>query len=401
MRRVTRILAYIALIVFSVSILSGCLLRTMYGGVGALPGRGLTVSFYTDQNVVTCWRIDYDDGTFGHNCTYWLIDEEGFLFFTSTADLIAELGFLGIVVDPLILQVPNDAHNATGTFQYFDGQEWVGPDTLIITMTDSFAADASTRVNAEPGHTFLIVELPDYALALIPEGTDPATRDPFTDSPLVNGIHFFFEFEFDLVTPRSIDVKPMATIRVDVNDETFYAPMTPCVTDFADVPAITLPYGFTVDLFPQLRAAFTEAVAAGTHACDRAVYNFEPGDGPPPPPPPPGEEVDIDVMPGSDENPINPRSRGVIPVAILSTSDFDAASVDPGTLRFGPGGATVAIGQGNLEDVDGDGLLDLVVHFRTQETGLACDDDEVTLRGSTFDGIDFEATDAIKTVGCR
>jgi len=40
-------------------------------------------------------------------------------------------------------------------------------------------------------------------------------------------------------------------------------------------------------------------------------------------------EVTIDIMPGSDKNPVNPTSRGVIPVAILTTEDFDAASVDP------------------------------------------------------------------------
>ena len=71
---------------------------------------------------------------------------------------------------------------------------------------------------------------------------------------------------------------------------------------------------------------------------------------------------DIVVKPGDDHEsgaPVNPSSNGVIPVAILTTDTFDATTVDPGTVRFGPSGATIAHEQGHLVDVDGDG--DLVV----------------------------------------
>lgn len=54
--------------------------------------------------------------------------------------------------------------------------------------------------------------------------------------------------------------------------------------------------------------------------------------------------------------PINPREQGVTPVAILSTSTFDAGTIDPASLSFGPGGATPAKGKAHLEDVNGDGL---------------------------------------------
>ena len=83
-------------------------------------------------------------------------------------------------------------------------------------------------------------------------------------------------------------------------------------------------------------------------------------------------EVAIDIKPGGDPNSINPRSKGVIPVAILTAETFDAGTVDPSTVEFGPNGATEAHGQGHLEDVDGDGDLDLVLHFRTQATGFQC-----------------------------
>jgi hypothetical protein len=39
--------------------------------------------------------------------------------------------------------------------------------------------------------------------------------------------------------------------------------------------------------------------------------------------------VPIDIKPGSFPNSINPQSKGVIPVAILTTDTFDATTVDP------------------------------------------------------------------------
>ena len=49
--------------------------------------------------------------------------------------------------------------------------------------------------------------------------------------------------------------------------------------------------------------------------------------------------VAIDIKPGSFPNSINIKSKGVIPVAVLSTTDFDASSVLAGSAGFGPAGA--------------------------------------------------------------
>jgi hypothetical protein len=88
-------------------------------------------------------------------------------------------------------------------------------------------------------------------------------------------------------------------------------------------------------------------------------------------------------------------------VAILTTKTFDATTVDPASVKFGPKGATEAHGQGHTEDVNGDGQLDLVPHFRTQQTGINCGDTSASLTGKTFDGQAIEGTDSIKTVGCK
>jgi len=107
-------------------------------------------------------------------------------------------------------------------------------------------------------------------------------------------------------------------------------------------------------------------------------------------------EVAIDIRPGIGPNPVNPRSRGVIPVAILTTEDFDATEVDPGTVRFGPAGASPV--RYALEDVSGDGSLDMILHFRTQETGIQDGDTSATLTGWSFTDLAFFGTDAIITV---
>ena len=111
--------------------------------------------------------------------------------------------------------------------------------------------------------------------------------------------------------------------------------------------------------------------------------------------------VAIDIKPGSFTNSINPRSRGVIPVAILTTDTFDATTVDALSVEFGPDGATESHGRGHIEDVDGDGNLDLVLHFRTQDTGIRCGDISAPLTGKTFDDAVIQGSDSIITVGCK
>jgi hypothetical protein len=110
-------------------------------------------------------------------------------------------------------------------------------------------------------------------------------------------------------------------------------------------------------------------------------------------------EVAIDIKPGSFPNSINPNSNGIIPVAILTTAAFDATTVDPLSVEFGPNGATESHGKGHIEDADGDGDLDMVLHFKTQQTGIQCGDTDATLTG-TANGQNITGTDAIQTVGC-
>jgi hypothetical protein len=111
--------------------------------------------------------------------------------------------------------------------------------------------------------------------------------------------------------------------------------------------------------------------------------------------------VALDIRPGSATNPINLKSKGKIPIAILSSATFNAVDIDTATVRFGHSGTEATVVQSSIEDVNDDGYVDMMLHFNTQETGIQCTDTSAVLKGKTFHGQDIIGTDVIKTNGCN
>jgi hypothetical protein len=123
--------------------------------------------------------------------------------------------------------------------------------------------------------------------------------------------------------------------------------------------------------------------------------------------------VGLDIKPGSCPNPLNSKSKGVLPAAILGTADLDVMRIDPATLLL----EGVAPVRWNFEDVSApadpkenscdcatnaaDGYMDLTLKFDRQEilaTLRPVNDGEVrllTLTGMTYDSTDLEAKDCL------
>ncbi len=116
----------------------------------------------------------------------------------------------------------------------------------------------------------------------------------------------------------------------------------------------------------------------------------------------------VDIKPGSIPNSVNLKSKGVLPVAILGTAEFDVNDVDIASLLFGDpllidnGGTAVSPLRSDLEDVSGDGLLDLTLKFSMRELvgydALGPDTIEGRLAGALLDGTLFSGMDSIRIV---
>ena len=118
-------------------------------------------------------------------------------------------------------------------------------------------------------------------------------------------------------------------------------------------------------------------------------------------PAPESATVQVDIKPGTSPNSINLGSNGVVPVAILSTPTFDARTVNPITVLLA--GANVKVkGKGtpmaSFQDVNGDGLVDLVVHVSTDAFELTGGDTKAFLQGKTFAGAQVIGSDSVRIV---
>ena len=111
--------------------------------------------------------------------------------------------------------------------------------------------------------------------------------------------------------------------------------------------------------------------------------------------------VDIDIKPGSAENTVNLGSKGVTKVAILGSDDFNATEVDPTTVELADASVRVK-GNGQplttIQDTNGDGFLDLVLHVDTEGFTLTDGDVSAELTGSTFGGDDIYGEDVVRVV---
>ncbi len=112
-------------------------------------------------------------------------------------------------------------------------------------------------------------------------------------------------------------------------------------------------------------------------------------------------QVPIDIKPDSFPNSINLKAMGTVPVAVLSTPTFDATTVNPTTVTLASAFAGFrgrSQPMASAEDVNGDGLQDLVIHFETEDLALTETDTEAILEGETFGGTRIRGIDTVRIV---
>lgn len=113
--------------------------------------------------------------------------------------------------------------------------------------------------------------------------------------------------------------------------------------------------------------------------------------------------VPIEIKPpASAPVPINQSSSGVIPVAIISSPTFDATTVDPTTVALA-GAEVQMIGKSgkyscSAQDVNGDGLNDLVCQVSTAQFLIQPGQSNAVLQAKTFGGQPIQGQEAITIV---
>jgi hypothetical protein len=125
----------------------------------------------------------------------------------------------------------------------------------------------------------------------------------------------------------------------------------------------------------------------------------------------PAVSASLDIKLGTCPNSCNLKAKGVLPVSILGTADFDVSAIDPKTVQL----EGVSPLRWNWKDVgtpfdgelcdchelEGDGYVDLTLKFDPEEImaalGPVSDGDEIvlTLSGQLLDGTTLEGQDCI------
>jgi hypothetical protein len=113
------------------------------------------------------------------------------------------------------------------------------------------------------------------------------------------------------------------------------------------------------------------------------------------------QHIVIDIKPGSLEiAPINPKAKGVIPVALLSSPEFTPMDVAVNSLTFGHSGDEPSMRHCGKDgkDLNADGIPDLVCHFENAVAKFVRGDSMGVVRGKTKGGKLFEGSGDLKVV---
>jgi len=118
--------------------------------------------------------------------------------------------------------------------------------------------------------------------------------------------------------------------------------------------------------------------------------------------------AEIELNPFGSNDELRPNDAYFLTVGVRSLSiadgdarDFDATTIDPTTVRFGPAPAA-NLANPLTQDFDGDGDTDIVFGFQMADTGISCTDPngDVRLIATTVGGETIAGLDTAVRIGC-
>jgi 6-phosphogluconolactonase (cycloisomerase 2 family) len=293
------------------------------------------------------------------------------------------MAMLAIAPDGSLTPVPGSPFPggpgvATGVDVRCEGDRlFVGEASFGDTIVDVFAIAPDGSLTPIPGSPFGGTGLNSNVVLLSPDDQHLFVSNQLSDS--VTAFDVAADGSLSLVagspfavgasTPAGLATNAAGTLLYTANDDASVSVFS-ITADGALVPAPGSPFS------TGLRFGLASLAAFPPKTC--------------------GLEVEIDIKPGGDVNPINRNSRQ-IPLAILGSNDFDVTDVDLATMAFGPGGATERHkAGGHFEDVNGDRRLDLVGHFGTEDADIPPDATEACVSGRTLGGARFVGCDSVR-----
>ena len=237
-----RPLCRIALIV-TACMLGGCIVPELRSLVVRPTPSLLSVSLRASATHSECEITARSGAHLRHDCDYSL---------GGTAKLarvfLQDTATVEPLVDPVILQVPEQASGFSGIYSHS-----AGSGTLTITeVAGDLEADLTRKIVPEAGHKLLVIDFP-------------------TPAPPLDGRSYNFALIFPLADAGQspVTLKAVFAAKVTANGKTYYPPLFPCATTFASIPAVSLP--LSADY---VQVDLTAVLAAS--ACSGSFYTFTP-----------------------------------------------------------------------------------------------------------------------------
>ncbi len=280
---------------------------------------------------------------------------------------------------------------------------------LIRAVNAACAPDAASAIGVREGFTFLppiglirSALIPGLATVddreLVGQGISAAINSAGnrvfvrSTTPSIDGLPPFGTVDvFSYISATgALSAAPSFSFRVDTTSSSFGVDQLALHPDDTKLYVGEL---FELNVYDASTGSFLKSITAPNMFRPQGVCFAQPV---------PPTAVEIDVKPDSIENTVNLASAGVIPVAILSSEDFDALTVDPDTVFLASAGVRLAGSSGqflcHVQDVNDDGFDDLLCDVETAEFMIEEGSDTVELTAETFDGVQIVGTDQIRIV---